>query len=353
MNLAMLGDMGIGNLLQNIIILKSLKLNIKCKTQIIFSGSDRAEIILAKQFKYVDKIICINKETNYLTSNCIKNLYKINLHVKVIFLKFTKNNLIPLLKIYSPSSLFIGHYSNENPSITKYHLLYNHRVSYDDGINESENANNLIFKYSELLNTNFIIHELNIDDFRMTIRDRFEVFSLYRKINNNKFIIISPFVSAKEKWKMWPINNWITILNYCKSKNIYCIITGSKDDFSKVELLLKPIISKYFINYCGHSYMQLFLLLQKCILSISNDSSLQHFSSIVKNKHISIIGPSDKIRSLPISNNIIYIDEYCVCNTSTVLDKKILNNIIECKKRCINKIGTKQVLEKMVNIFDQ
>ena len=104
---------------------------------------------------------------------------------------------------------------------------------------------------------------------------------IIKTINNNN-INIGLFISAKDKYKIWDLNNWTKIIRHinkiCKS-NIFLI--GGPTDLKLINHFCKNNYFKniYNIAACNYSPKETISLLMNCQLYIGNDAAPMHMSA--------------------------------------------------------------------------
>lgn len=106
-------------------------------------------------------------------------------------------------------------------------------------------------------------------------------------------LIICPGSAENQKFKRWPVENFLGLANLFKlNDHKISIILGHEEQY----------LSKYFLNfdlYISISFYKLKKLGQQNDLIICNDSFLLHFFSIINCKVLALYGPTDPDRTLP------------------------------------------------------
>lgn len=105
--------------------------------------------------------------------------------------------------------------------------------------------------------------------------------------------LICPGSAENQKFKRWPVLNFLGLANQFKLNNHQIsIVLGPEEKY----------LSNYFLNfdlYMSDSFQKLKQLGQKNDLIICNDSFLLHFFSIINCKVLALYGPTDPDRTLP------------------------------------------------------
>lgn len=107
-------------------------------------------------------------------------------------------------------------------------------------------------------------------------------------LNQEKTIIIGP--GAIHEHKMWPIENYIQLVDYLiKELDYSLIILGTKLDYEKGETLKKVMNDRIF-NLCGQTDIQQSAALMSCVaIFVGNDGGAAHLADAVGCKVISIV----------------------------------------------------------------
>ena len=129
-----------------------------------------------------------------------------------------------------------------------------------------------------------------------------------------KYIVIFPSCGEKEKFKRWPIIEWIKFCNLFISRNPDCriVIAGSKTD----SIIANQIISKVNFkdtsiikNFCGKVKIKHVAGICKCAkFVIGGDNGGLHIANASGAKVIAIMGPTNSALTGPI-NPILIIDQ--------------------------------------------
>lgn len=117
-----------------------------------------------------------------------------------------------------------------------------------------------------------------------------------QNISKNKLIVIH--ASSRWKFKEIPIETWATIIDTLKSKNMYVVLSGSKDDLKTNEAIrdlckLKPVLTNNF------SLEDTAALYKIADLIVTIDSMSTHLASAMKTPVVSIFGPTNDLNWRP------------------------------------------------------
>lgn len=124
-------------------------------------------------------------------------------------------------------------------------------------------------------------------------------------------------ISASKRWstKLWPMEYLICLTEELGLKDIRVIITGTGQDQASANLLINSLKNTKVINACGKTNInELAVLIKKCQVFISADSSPLHISSAVGTPFIALFGPTDARRHLPPGKNYILLNKKLHCS---------------------------------------
>jgi lipopolysaccharide heptosyltransferase II len=113
-------------------------------------------------------------------------------------------------------------------------------------------------------------------------------------------------ISASKRWstKLWPMEYLICLIEELGLKDIRVIITGTSEDQALADMLINSLKNTKVINACGKTNInELAVLIKKCQVFISADSSPLHIASAVGTPFVALFGPTDARRHLPPGKN--------------------------------------------------
>jgi len=138
-------------------------------------------------------------------------------------------------------------------------------------------------------------------------------------------IVLHPF--SRRRYKEWPTENYISLINYIGSRySVHIAITGSVDERGRVAHLVKKARADTY-NLAGKTTIgDLPAVFKKCGLLIGIDSAAMHIAAAVGTPTVTIFGPSAAINWAPRGeqHEVIFKDLPCVpcrqkgCNNSEV-----------------------------------
>ena len=124
-------------------------------------------------------------------------------------------------------------------------------------------------------------------------------------------------ISASKRWstKLWPLEYLICLCEELGLKDVRVIITGTDEDSALATMLINSLKNTKIINACGKtSINELAVLIKKCQVFISADSSPLHIASAVGTPFVALFGPTDPRRHLPPGNNHVVISKKIHCS---------------------------------------
>ena len=124
-------------------------------------------------------------------------------------------------------------------------------------------------------------------------------------------------ISASKRWstKVWPMEYLICLCEELGLKDIRVIITGTREDQALANVLVSSLKNTKVINACGKTNInELAVLIKKCQVFISADSSPLHIASAVGTPFIALFGPTDARRHLPPGKNYIIMNKELHCS---------------------------------------
>ena len=184
---------------------------------------------------------------------------------------------------------------------------------------------NKYIKYdNEVLRLNKIINKnLNTDykiNYNFYISDQIKekIFNKFH-IKGISYICVSP--GGKRKSNIWPISNFVILINEILQKYQFKIIfIGGAEDSLYSESIIKKINTEFqnrIINLVGKSsILESICILEKAACLISNDTGTQHLASITSTKTYAIFSSRDmKGKWYPYgeSNKIFRVQSDCLC----------------------------------------
>ncbi|MDD5465757.1 MAG: lipopolysaccharide heptosyltransferase II [Candidatus Omnitrophica bacterium] len=147
-------------------------------------------------------------------------------------------------------------------------------------------------------------------------------------------------ISASPRWgtKRWPLEYLICLCQELELKDIRVVITGTQDDLGFASLLINSLKNTKIINACGKTTInELAVLIKRCHVFVSADSSPLHIASAVGTPFIALFGPTDPRRHLPPGKDYIIIKKDLNCSPCYKT---------KCRsKRCMVEINPAEVFE--------
>ncbi|PIQ85321.1 MAG: lipopolysaccharide heptosyltransferase II, partial [Candidatus Omnitrophica bacterium CG11_big_fil_rev_8_21_14_0_20_43_6] len=153
-------------------------------------------------------------------------------------------------------------------------------------------------------------------------------------------------IGASKRWltKLWPLEYVICLCEELGLKDIRVIITGTPEDQGVANMLINSLKNTKVINACGKTNInELAVIIKKCQVFISADSSPLHIASAVGTPFIALFGPTDNRRHLPPGKNYMVIDKKITCSPCYKT---------KCRtKRCMVAINPAEVFEAVMKLL--
>lgn len=281
--------------------------------------------ILRREFSS-DILILVN---NNSTKRFIEQTYQYkcinirdNFFNAILYLIFNKfDYFIPHFGVNILKLIFIKFFIRSKKSIN---ILSYYKITREYSLTHRINSNAYIFKYL-FKNLNFPLC-YNLEHTK----------DIYK---SNKIIIF--FGSDKnQKYKRWPLDNWVKLVDALSNDYEVSIILGPD------ELLFKNYFTDSKIEFLINlDFQNLIKKISEATLLISSDSGIAHLTSALNIKSIILFGPSDPNVYGPINNTVSIIKKEFQCMPCISA-----NGHFGCKySHCMNAISVDEVLRKVVN----
>jgi ADP-heptose:LPS heptosyltransferase len=315
----------------------------------LLAQENQANIEIVQRLNIVNSTGILSSSTSVL--DFIKLIFKVHAFKPdaVVCMEPGDNKFIALLLLVSRARTRVGIVSADTWN-SQYSYLFN--VGLRSEKNESERYLRTIRplasseKWDTLLpiDVNYSISEVELTIFKQWIRGRFDC--------RSKLICIQAGSSKHQKWKRWPEHHFRDLINKLLIlPDVSVIVVGGKDDID----VSKSIISKEHcraISLAGElSISQTILCAQLSDAIVCNDSSCMHIASLLKKPAIVLYGPTDPLRTKPISQDIIAMRTGICCSPCfTPMDSSRAENCT-IAYRCLTELFPDTVLKKVMEIL--
>ncbi len=175
------------------------------------------------------------------------------------------------------------------------------------------------------------------DNFKIPINNELENRISKFFDNRKKYVGIAP--GAGEKNKIWPINKFIEVANYCEKNNCEIIFFLGPSENNLKNLLKKKFSNSIFIEdhklFAKFSNIEIIMASTKFLkLAIANDSGVSHMLSTNYCPLIKLFGPKDSMKFTPLKNNLMTISarEF----NSSIIDDIPVSSVISKIKEFLN-----------------
>jgi len=164
--------------------------------------------------------------------------------------------------------------------------------------------------------------------------DNIDIHGAKKIIGHHNYIVIFPGCGEKEKFKRWPLNEWVKFCDLFVAKNpaYQIIIAGSESESILAEYIINKSTQKdsnIFLNLCGKSSIkQVAGVCKYAKFVIGGDNGGLHIASASGAKVIAIMGPTNSALTSPINPTLI-IDQKLPGTpwySKSALKKRMRNN---------------------------
>jgi lipopolysaccharide heptosyltransferase II len=198
-------------------------------------------------------------------------------------------------------------YNNKKFSFLLNHTVSDHKLAVDPVTHQ--------FRILKLLGIDLLNNALELWPSSEDQKNVDELLSAQWLSQVQKVVGINISASARWSTKLWPLEYLICLCEELGAKDIRVIITGTAQDTAQANLLINSLRNTKIINACGKTNInELAVLIKKCQVFISADSSPLHIASAVGTPFIALFGPTDARRHLPPGNNHLVMDKKLHCS---------------------------------------
>jgi len=326
----------VGDVIRTIPVLDYLHKKLE-KPEISWIVEDRAANLLINH-PLLKKVYIIPRKKYYKVFNLLREIKKESFDIVLDFHGLLKSGLI---SYFSGIKKRVG-FSKKN--CKEFNHIFNniHAPELAEKITRIEKNFSLLkaifndVEIPEKLEPHFYIE----DEKKKYIQTFFERLKGYEK-----FIGINPFVSKAGRYKEWPLNYYIELLNLLKKHNLTCfIVTWGPGELNKAKKIVNSVGSKNVILAPKTDMKELAVLISKLNLIITGDTGPMHLASVLNTPIIAIFGPSDVDINRPWGEKNIVLWKDVGCNPCR---NKSCNDL-----KCLKEIYPAEVYEKVKIFFD-
>ena len=326
----------VGDVIRTIPVLDFLHKKLE-KPEISWIVEDRAANLLINH-PLLKKVYIIPRKKYYKVFNIIREIRKENFDIVLDFHGLLKSGLISFSTGVEKRVGFC------KKNCKEFNYIFNniHAPELPEKITRIEKNFSLLkgifdeVEIPEKLETHFYIEEEKIK----YVESFFDKLKCYKK-----FIGINPFVSKAGRYKEWPLNYYIELLNLLKKHESTCfIVTWGPGELEKAKKIVKSVNSKNVILAPKTDMKELSVLISKLDLIITGDTGPMHLASVLNVPIIAIFGPSDVEINRPWGEKNIVLWKDVGCNPCR---NKSCNNL-----KCLKEIYPAEVYEKVKIFFD-
>jgi ADP-heptose:LPS heptosyltransferase len=317
-------DMGIGNLVMYLPALKAIK-----------DASDKLEITVVVSAKYEVNLSLLTEIAPGLINNSItiKNRFKFLYYIKsllqvkpnYIVVRFNSNTkwfmLSALLCRLVHGTKIIGH-SSSDLWTNKFNYFINRKVPVSCD-HEAINYLNL----SNRLRADIGVEKLDrlpkINS-GVDLIDETYLNTLLPNCDSSKLIVFNASSSPFQKWKRWPVEHWKDLIRVLVAKGFTVVAVGGNEDIELHKEILQVYPTHSVHNLCGClNFSKTISLIATAKLVIGADTALLHLAGLTSTNIIGIFGPTDELRTSPISKNFTLLrSKNCKGRCFTLADNR-------------------------------
>lgn len=227
--------------------------------------------------------------------------------------------------------------------------LYTHTVGFNDKQHE-------VLTYMDFAKL-FDIDEVpeSLVKLQYSYEDQNKVNALLKQdgISNSDFIVGFCTGSAESaKQRIWPAENFAELADrLIEEKNAKIVFVGSPSESAHVDYI-RSLMKNHSLNLAGKTRKnELFCLIEKCDLFISNDTGPMHVAAAQGVRTIGLFGPNLSARFGPFGKNNVSIEKHLPCRPCINVHKGQLPKCRQRKKLgegyCMQLISVKEVMDKL------
>jgi heptosyltransferase-2 len=224
--------------------------------------------------------------------------------------------------------------------------MYNLTVSYDD----NQHVVNTFLDLLDPLGIN--VKNINIPKLNYTKNVEIKIDGII-KVKKERKIGIVPGAAESGKSRMWPRQRYIQLCKKLIEKKYNLVFIGSKSEVGYNQAIIGKLNADDIIDTTGKiSIEELFCLIDKLDLIITNDTGPLHIASAQKTKVVGLFGPNTPTRFGPyrVKNTTFYKSEKCEFSPCINVHRGEVPDCLYSKsgkdyQKCMKAISVKEVLD--------
>jgi len=231
-------------------------------------------------------------------------------------------------------------------------FLQNKKIPAIEGIHDVEQNMNLL----EVFNIN-PEREARILSFHISDKDKefAEKFLKKKKLENDFLVGIHPGCSENNKYRRWPSEHFIELIDNLTTQKKKIFLFGSFDEIGELNRIYRQCKERDKIFLIQDKNLKhIAALIAKCKLFICNDSGLGHIAATYKIPVLAIIGPTQPLRTKPYGECGYYLSLNLFCSPCLKYPFRSTTSRIKCKRnfKCLREIKASHVLNKIKEILE-
>jgi ADP-heptose:LPS heptosyltransferase len=168
-------------------------------------------------------------------------------------------------------------------------------------------------------------------------------------IENNVIIGIHVGCNKLQKFRRWPKENFIELINKISFMNKNCIIFAGPDDYDDTKYIYDKLEYKTNVRLIANEkFKRVAAVIKRCTYFICTDSGLGHTAAALGVKTFAIFGPAVWSRTAPYGNKSKYIIAKDIsCSPCSRYPFYSSSSKIDCKNqyKCLSAVKVSDVLQ--------
>lgn len=162
-------------------------------------------------------------------------------------------------------------------------------------------------------------------------------------INSSLLIGIHPGCLAKNKYRRWPVDYFVSLINLIK-QNYSCsiLVIGGPDEINEAKVISESTNSLFLKE---DSLSNVAAIMSHLSFFINTDSGLGHIASCFDIKTLTIFGPGDDNQTAPFSENSNIVRLHLPC--SPCINKRT----IKCNYECLTQLKPEIVFNNLSKLL--
>ena len=266
---------------------------VKSDLEIEISKIFNLENIKFKKIGYSPKLDYLNNIKPFI--NNIYFLFDLIIFKKTEYLTFldtSKSKIISFICMFFKKSHIIGSSKSLNNN-------FDIKINIDENTHLSKTLIKFLPNEVNPIFTNFNFNNIT--------------YNFSNKFQNNNYIVFAPGSGELEKHKRWPENYYTKLSNFLESNSYKLVLIGSINEEKLLDNIIKNSNNKNIYKFIPKNLYESLSLFKYSRLVVGGDSGNLHLANIVNENILAIWGPTNKLKTAPLSKKIQFIDLNLSC----------------------------------------